>query len=174
MKALRVIAILGALAMFCRCNGKSTEPTQQSSQGSNTGAVKAAGPRIGDPCKLLTQAEASDAINTRLGPGEIKTFRGITRCAFFNSGNREEEIWLDVQNDSAVVDDRTLFDSLSHGPDVKLVAGIGDQALWSHSQIGTFLYILKAGNMVAIGLPRTMAAMTPAVEKSGKLIASRM
>jgi hypothetical protein len=175
MRILKIIITLSAVAIFSSCNrGNSPGSAQQSDQSSNTSVAQATSPRIADPCKLLTQNEASEAISTRLGPGEMKTFRGVTRCAFFNTQNREEELWLDVQNETAVVTDVVLFDSLSHGPDVKPVSGIGDRALWAHSQIGTFLYILKGGNMLAIGLPRTMAAMTPAVEKAGKLMASRM
>jgi hypothetical protein len=65
-----------------------------------------------------------------------------------------------------------LFDSYAHMPNVKPVSGIGDQALWSHSDFGTGLDILKGGRLVQMGLPRTMTTITPEVEKAATLIAS--
>jgi hypothetical protein len=81
---------------------------------------------------------------------------------------------MDVHNETAPVADAVLFDSYTHMPDVKPVSGIGDQALWSHSEIGSGLDILKGGRLVQVGLPRTMTTMTPGVERAARLIASRM
>lgn len=173
MKPLQPMAIAVTLAVTCAClSSKSNVPAQDAS-GSTSAASSAATARITDPCKLLTEAEASEAIGAKLGPGVLKNLGVVTRCAYSNRA-QEQELWLDVQNSTAVVSDPVLFDSLGHGPDSKWINGIGDQAVWAHSQYATFLYVLKGGNMVAMGLPRTMATVTPAVEKAAKLVATRM
>jgi hypothetical protein len=159
MKLFRPIATLGALAVTWGYSGCWAEAASSA--------------RIADPCKLLTQAEASAALSAALGPGELKRMGIITRCAYSNAA-ADQKIFLDVQNETAPVTDAALFDSFTHMPDAKPVSGIGDQALWGHSEYATSLFILKGGKVVAVGLPRTVAAMTPGIEKAAKLIASRM
>jgi hypothetical protein len=165
MKFVRVMVIGGALASACACSG---------TKAGGTTAQAPSAPRIPDPCRLLTQAEASEAIGTKLDAGTLKRFGIITRCAYYNSRTREQELFMDVHNETAPVADPALFDSYTHMPDVKPVSGIGDQALWSHSEIGSGLDILKGGRLVQVGLPRTMTTMTPAVERAARVIASRM
>ena len=175
MKQFRAVAFIVVLSVVFGCSGcKSKTADQTASQTNSSGASAApTSPRITDPCKLLTQEEASAAIGEKLGPPELKDMGVVMRCAF-RIQSTGHELFLDVQKPTATVADPVLFDSLSHGPDSKPVSGMGEGATWSHSEYATFLYILKGGNMVAIGLPRTTATMTPEVEKAGKLVASRM
>ena len=168
MKPFLLITGVVALAAACGCSsGKSESPVQAAS------APAARAAPIADPCKLLTQAEAAEAIGMNVGPGETKRMGIITRCAFHDQAGQDLVIWLDVHNETAPVADPELFDSYTH-LEVKPVSGIGEQALWAHNQIGTNLSILKGGRMVEVGLPREMATITPAVEQAAKLIASRM
>lgn len=169
--------VLLALAMgsICACSSTKAAPDQAAGAGTTVQAAPAA--RIADPCKLLTQAEASEAIAAQVDAGELKQFGVITRCSFYNKRDSQQELLLDVQNDKAPVADSVLFDSSSHGPDAKPVPGIGDQALWFHSEGfggGTSLDILKGGRLVHIILPRTIKTMTPAVLNAARLIAGRM
>lgn len=173
MKLNQLIVMAVAIAGASACSGGNREAPQQGASPPAPTAQAASSARITHPCKLLTRTEASAAIGAELAPGEENTSGIVTRCAFSNR-ERQSQLWLDVQNATAPVSDASLFDALSHEPDAKLLSGIGDKALWSHSRISTFLYILKGGNMVAMGLPRTMATLTPSVEQAGKLVASRM
>lgn len=131
-----------------------------------------ASPHIPDPCKLLTAAEASELLGAKLSPGEIKRMGVVTRCAF--RGTADQEVFLDVHNETAPESDASIFDGMTHLPDVQPVSGIGDKALWSHDKFGSKLFIMKGGKLVIVGVPSTVSALTPAVEKAGKLIASRM
>lgn len=101
----------------------------------------------------------------KLTPGDLQHYGPATRCRFFHGV--DEDLRLDAQ-------DAALFETFTHLPDVKPVSGIGDQALWLHSEYGTFLHILNSGRLVSMGLPRRMASMTPGVEKAARLVASRM
>lgn len=175
MKLMRVMTGAIALALICACSGTKAGPAQAAS--ATTTAQPAPAARIPNPCKLLTQAEASEAIGAKVDPGELKQFGAVTRCSFYNKQDREREVFLDVHNDTATVPDSVLFEASTHSPDAKPVSGIGDQALWYHSDDrfgGTSLDILKGGRFVHVILPRTIKTLTPAVEKAGKLIASRM
>ena len=175
MKLVRVMMVASALASTCAYSGTKARPAHAT--GASTTGSAAATARISDPCKLLTQAEASEAIGAKLDPGELKRFGAITRCSFYNKRDREQELFLDVHNETATVPDAALFDASTHSPDAKPVHGIGDQALWYHSDDrfgGTSLDILKGGRFVHVILPRTIKTLTPSVEKAGKLIASRM
>jgi len=144
----------------------------------------ASAPRITDPCKLLTQVEASEAAGRKLNPGELERFGGITRCTFPDPTDSEGQIFLDVHGETAPVADAALFDSYLHAPNGKPVSGIGDQAVWSHSEMPspsgrsvmkfTSLDILKGGRLVEVRLPGSMTTITAGVEKAGKLIAGRM
>ena len=169
MKLLRSMILGTALVSACACSGSKTGP-----EPADRTAQAAAVARITDPCKLLTQAEASELIGAKLDPGELKRLGIITRCAFYNKAAQELGVFLDVHNESAPEPDAVLFESYTHMPNANPVSGIGDQALWSHSEIGSGLDILKGGRLVQMGLPRTIASMTPAVEKAARLIASRM
>lgn len=171
MKLARLIVIAAALASACACSSKKPAPEQASS---STDVQAASVARIADPCKLLTQAEASEAMGAGLEPGVLKRFGVITRCTFSNKRVPEQDLFLDVHNETAPESDSVLFDSYTHMPDIQHVSGIGDQALWAHSELSTRLDIFKGGRLVEVGLPRTVATMTPALEKTGKLIASRM
>lgn len=178
MKLMRVIVVASAFALICACSGTTTGPTQ-AGDASATGqtAQAATATRIPDPCKLLTQAEASEAIGAKLDAGELKRFGAITRCSFYNKQDRDQELFLDVHNETATVPDSVLFEASTHSPDAKPVREIGEQALWYHSDDrfgGTSLDILKGGRFVHVILPRTIKTMTPPVEKAAKLIASRM
>lgn len=171
MKLARVIAIAVALASACACSNNKPAPEQG---GPSTNVQAASVARIADPCKLLTQAEASEVLGANLDPGVLKRFGVITRCTFYNKHVSGQELFLDVHNETAPETDSALFDGYTHMPGIKPVSGIGDQALWSHDELSTRLAILKGGRMVEVGLPRTISAMTPAIEKAAKLIASRM
>lgn len=171
MKLARLIVIAAALASACACSSKKPAPDEANS---STDAQAASVARIADPCKLLTQAEASEAMGASLEPGVLKRFGVITRCTFSNKRVPEQDLFLDVHNETAPESDSVLFDSYTHVPDIQHVSGIGEQALWAHSELSTRLDIFKGGRLVEVGLPRQIATMTPALEKAGKLIASRM
>ena len=128
-------------------------------------AAAAAAPIV-NPCKLLTPAEASAAIGQTLVRSDVQHYGPITRCRFFNAAG-DEPFWLDAA-------DAATFEGLEHLPDAKPIAGIGERALWQHDQLSTFLHILKGGNMISMGLPRTLATLTPGVQKAEKLLAGRM
>lgn len=169
MKFFRAVTVLALLAAVCACSGtknSAAEPSGLQAQAAPTA-------RIADPCKLLTQAEASEAIGAKLGSGDLKHFGIVTRCTYYSLAT-DQKLFLDVHNETAPEPDAVLFDSYTHMPNVKPVSGIGDQALWSHSEIGSWLDILKAGRLVQIGLPHTVTTITPAVEKAATQIASRM
>lgn len=163
MRSFRIIVVLGALVFTAGCHSsKSAAPTQATT---SVATANPASHTISDPCKLLSQSEASAALGEKLDAGKLKHFGPDTRCQFFAGEN--EDLFLDVA-------DPSMFEALAHGSDAKPVSGIGDKALWQHNEYATFLHILKGGNLVSMGLPRTMSNMTPGVENAGKLIASRM
>ena len=172
MKLVRVMVIGGALASACACSSTKAGPDQLA--GVSATAKAAFAPRIADPCKLLTQGEASEAIGAKLQAGELKRFGPITRCEFYSKPDSEQSLLLDVRNETSQVSEATLFDSDTHNPDAKSVPGVGDQAFWFHSELGSLLEIFKAGRLVSVTLPRTMTTATPALGKAARLIASRM
>lgn len=172
-----VLLMVLSIAVFEGSGCKSKTADQPGTEtAASTAAATPAAPRITDPCKLLTQAEAEAAIGAKLQPGQLKDMGSLIRCAFRNQNidNADQNIFLDVQKPTATVSDAVLFDSFTQAPDSKLISGMGDQAVWSHSVYASFLYIMKGGNMVAIGIPRQIATVTPEVEKAGKLVAGRM
>lgn len=119
---------------------------------------------IADPCKLLTQAEVSAALGMKFRAGEL-THPGLPRCRFLTAS--QDEVFIDVV-------DPSMFDAYAHAPGTTPLPGIGDKALWAHDQFSSDIYIVKGGNMVTIGLPRTVSKMTPAVANVAELVASRM
>lgn len=127
-------------------------------------AARGSAAPITNPCKLLTQTEVSTALGARFGAGQLTNTGAGLRCRFLTASG--EEVFIDVV-------DPALFDAYAHAADATLT-GIGDKALWEHSEYGSYLYILKSGNLVTLGLPRTVARLTPALVKTGKLIAKRM
>jgi hypothetical protein len=131
-----------------------------------SGAARAASTPIANPCRLLTIAEASVALGENLVRSDVQHFGPIIRCRFFNASG-DEPLWLDAA-------DAETFEGLAHLPDVEPVSGIGDRALWQHNELATFLYVLKGGKMVSIGLPRTLSSVTPAIRQAAKVIADRM
>jgi len=116
------------------------------------------------PCRLLTQAEISAALGTRFGAGQLTNTGAGPRCRFFTAS--QHEVFIDVV-------DPALFDAYAHSADAVLT-GIGYKVLWQHTSYQSYLYILKDGNLVTVGLPRSLSVPTPAVRRLAKLIASRM
>lgn len=171
MRLARVIVIGVAFASACACSEKKATPDQPDPA---TNVQPASAARIADPCKLLTQAEASEAMGAKLEPGVSRQFGVITRCTFSNKRIPEQDLFLDVHNETAPESDSALFDSYTHVPDIQHLSGIGDQALWAHSELSTRLGIFKGGRLVEVGLPRQIVTITPALDKAAKLIASRM
>jgi hypothetical protein len=170
MKTVRVIVAIFVLALPCACSKKQADTPATASP-----AAAAARPApIADPCRLLTQDEASEAAGAKLSPGETRRFGSITRCSFFNKADPSREVMLDVQNETASVPDDQLFDSYTHMPDVHAVSGIGDQALWVHNEIASGFTILKGGHMVEMKLPRSVDPLSPPAQQAAKAIASRM
>lgn len=162
-----VILLLTPLAFAAGCSGSAGSASTASAAGQATASATARpSAPIENPCRLLTRAEASAAIGQTLVRKDVQHYGPVTRCRFFNAAG-DEPIWLDAA-------DAGTFEGLTHMPDMRPVSGIGDQALWQHDELSTFVYILKGGNMVSMGLPRTLATMTPAVTKAAKLVASRM
>jgi hypothetical protein len=121
---------------------------------------------ITDPCKLMTQDEASSVMGKKVGPGELTHPGPKPRCRFVTS--TFQEIFIDVSDPPFVAG------LLQDGTVAVSVPGIGDKAAWHHDQYSSALFIVKGSNAVVLGLPSTIATMTPAVEKEAKLIASRM
>lgn len=174
MRMLGVVITLAAIALPCGCS-KSKSETQAATAGTTSSEVSPVrATPIADPCKLLTQAEASKIVGATLNPGETRRFGVVTRCSFFNRADPAREVLLDVQNETAPVSDSALFDSYTHLPGVQHVSGVGDQALWVHNEIDSEVDILKGGRLVEMKVPRQVATMTPAVEGAAKAIASRM
>lgn len=142
MLFLRTIIVLGALVFASGCHSSKTTVTTQGTE--RVAAGSAAAPSISDPCKLLSQAEASAALGEKLGAGKLRHYGPVSRCQFF--AGEKEDLFLDVA-------DPAMFDALAHGSDAKPIAGIGDRALWQHNEYATFLHIVKGGNMVSMGFP---------------------
>lgn len=117
---------------------------------------------ISNPCKLLTQAEVSAALGMKFGAGQL-THPGLPRCRFLTAS--DDEVFIDVV-------DPAMFDAYAHG--ATPLSGIGDKALWAHDRFSSDIHIVKGGNMVTLGLPRTISQMTPALAKLAKLVAARM
>lgn len=163
MRSFGWVIVLGTLLLAAGCHSSTSAAPAQAT--TSEAAAKPASPPISDPCKLLSQAEASAALGEKLGAGKLQHFGPVSRCQFFAGVN--EDLFLDSA-------DPATFDALAHGSDAKPVSGIGDKALWQHNEYATFLHILKGGNMISMGLPRTMSNLTPGVENAGKLVASRM
>src|SRR5215471_21819013 len=109
MKLMRVMVTAGALASVCACSGTKAGP-DQATAGAGTAGQAPPVSRIANPCKLLTQTEASEAIGTKLEAGELKRFGGVTRCSFYNKRDSDREVFLDVQNESAPNPDSVEFD----------------------------------------------------------------
>ena len=164
-KFVFVFVISSALMAGCSGSSGNTSAAPSAAQPSPSTAQRSS-LSISDPCRLLTLAEASAAVGETLVRNDVQHYGPVTRCRFFNGGG-DEPIWLDVE-------DADTFDGLTHLPDVKPVSGIGDRALWQHNELATFVHILKGGNMVSMGLPRTLSTMTPAVNKAAQLVAGRM
>lgn len=116
---------------------------------------------ITDPCALLTLTEASAALGQS---GELMEYRSASRCRFAGSGQE-----LSLETGSAAA-----FRALARKAGAVPLSGIGQKALWLHDADGTYLYILKGGNVVTMGLPQTMSTMPPAVAKAAELVAGRM
>lgn len=154
-----------ALALLTLAGGfpSSAQRTAPAALGVATGHA-AAGAPITDPCKLLTQDEASAAMGAKVRPGQLTHPGPGPRCRFLTPSFAE--LYIDVSTP-------TLFNAYVQ-MGATPVAGIGDKAYWNHDQFGSWLHIAKGGNLVTLGLPTTIASMTPAVEHAGKLIASRM
>ena len=153
---LAAILLLIALAL-------ALSPTENASAG-NMQAHAASAARIANPCRLLTQAEISAALGTRFGAGQLTNTGAGPRCRFFTAS--QHEVFIDVV-------DPALFDAYAHSADAVLT-GIGYKVLWQHTSYQSYLYILKDGNLVTVGLPRSLSVPTPAVRRLAKLIASRM
>lgn len=163
--ALRTIAVLAVVAGLAGCS--SSKSTATSSSGSSSSAAKgtpAAAFTIKDPCRLLTQEEASTIMGAKVGPGETHNIPPVIRCGYFTKS--QDELFLDVSGTE------TFDDSPAAG--FTPVAGVGDKAAWQHDQFGSHLTIVKGPNMITLGLPPSVHMDNAAVEKFGKLIASRM
>lgn len=159
-----IVLLATPLAIATGCSGSAGKAAVPS--GAAASAAQPPSRPIADPCRLLTLAEASAAIGETLVRNDVQHYGPVTRCRYFNAA-ADEPIWLDVA-------DAATFGGLAHLPGIRPVSGIGDQALWQHDELSTFVHILKGGNMVSMGLPRTLASMTPAVRQAAKRVASRM
>lgn len=163
LRSSSVLALLALAAFACGCS-KSNSAESGPATAPSAPAARAASAKIANPCKLLTQAEASAAIGAKVGPGQLTNTGMTMRCRFFTPS--QDELFLDASGTD-------LFDTYAHTGAVP-VSGMGDKALWAHSEIGSWLYIVKGSNMITLGVPRTISSMTPAIQQAGKLIASRM
>lgn len=161
-----MLITITSLPFTAGCSGSPANTVAARGAQTSPSPAQPTSPSISDPCKLLTLAEASAAMGKPLVRNDVQHYGPVTRCRFFDAGG-DEPIWLDVA-------DAATFDGLTHMPGMKPVSGIGDQALWQHDELTTFVHILKGGNMVSMGLPRTLSTMTPAVTKAARLVASRM
>lgn len=159
-----LVLLLTSLAFATGCSGSGGSAA--AAPGAAGSSAQGSSHPISDPCKLLTRAEASSVVGKALVRTDVQHFGPITRCRFFDASG-DEPIWLDVA-------DAATFDALTHMPGMRPVSGIGDQALWQHDELSTFVHILKGGNMVSMGLPRTVSTLTPAIMKAAKQVAGRM
>lgn len=158
-------AVCLALLAACSPSNPSAE-TGAPPQAAAAPTVPAAA-AITDPCKLLSQDEASAALGERTGPGQLKQFGKLTTRCSFHAPSTQHELFLDVSNPG-------LFDAATH-LGATPVAGIGDKALWQSDAHSSFLFIEKNGRVIDMGgMPGGSATPSPAVQQAGKLIASRM
>lgn len=166
MRYSKLLALLVTSLALAGCSGPSDSAAAPPGAPGSSSAAHGSSHPITDPCKLLTLAEASATVGKALVRNDVQRFGPITRCRFFDAAG-DEPIWLDVA-------DAATFDALTHLPGMKPVSGIGNQALWQHDELSTFVHILKGGNMVSMGLPRTVSTLTPGIMKAAKLVARRM
>lgn len=160
---LLLLILAPVLAVGCSRSAEQAPGPAAPADASRAAAARAP---VANPCSLLSQDEASRAVGRKLVRSDLQHYGPVTRCRFF-SADGDEPVWLDAE-------DAAVFEGLAHVPDAKPVGGIADQALWQHSETGTFLHILKGGRLISMGLPRTLAALTPEVETAAKLVAMRM
>jgi hypothetical protein len=163
MFRFRFLVVFALIPLAAACGGSQTAAA---AGGQTDAPVAAQSPsaRITNPCKLLTQTEISAALGTKFAAGQLTNTGAGPRCRFFTAS--QEEVFIDAV-------DPSLFDAYAHSADAML-PGIGDKALWQHTSYQSYLYILKDGNLVTVGLPRRLTVPTPAVEKLAKLVAGRM
>lgn len=161
-----LVLLVTSLAFTTGCSGSGGSAAAAPGATGRSSAAPGSSHPIADPCRLLTRAEASAAVGKALVRNDVQHFGPVTRCRFFDASG-DEPIWLDVA-------DASTFDALTHMPGMTPVSGIGDQALWQHDELSTFVHILKGGNMVSMGLPRTVSTLTPAIMKAAKQVAGRM
>lgn len=162
MLSIRMSAISTVLLLLMACSGSGGGDSGKES--TVPAASRKPATSIANPCKLLTSAELSSALNAKYGEGELTTTFAGPRCRFFTAA--QDEVYIDV-------DDPALFDAYAHSAN-QSVPEVGDQAFWEHTQYGSFLYVKKGGNVITVGLPRDVTKLTPALESMAKLAASRM
>ena len=156
--AILLLAASSAIA-GCHSNSSASAPAPSSSSPATTQAAVAP---IANPCSLVTVDEVSEAMGRKSGPGELHDAFNGKRCNFYDP-TRQYEVFLQTVDWNLAGPMMTPENTLS---------GIGDKAFWLYGSI----YVLKNGHgmMVGLQLPHVMEKMTPAAEKFGKLVASRM
>lgn len=160
MKWVRVLAALIVCAAITGCLG--TKGTASFSGGS---AIAAPADPALDPCKLLTQAEASAALGLKVSPGRtIKNLMDTTTCAFATPAGDDLTIAIESPD---------FYNGVAANGGVP-VQGIGAKALWLHMPWSNELYVLKDHSLVHVSFPGHATGLSPAMIMAGKQIASRM
>lgn len=162
--SFRIIAVMTVIVALAGCSNSKRTVTGGPASSSSSPKASAAAFTIKDPCRLLTQDEASTIMGAKVGPGETHNIPPVIRCGYFT--NSQDELFLDVSGTET-------FDG-SPAAGFTPVSGVGDKAAWQHDQFGSHLTIVKGPNMVTLGLPPSIHMDSAAMEKFGKLIASRM
>lgn len=171
MKWLRVLASLLAFAAITGCSGsKATASGAQGASGSAraSGGGSTASPIARaplDPCKLLTQREASAAAGVQVRAGKpVPNLLDTTTCDFDTPANDQLTITEEPMD---------LYDSfaVTGGTSIR---GIGEKAQWENIFGSVHLLIVEHGRMVEVIFPQKATSLSPAMTEAGKQIASRM
>ncbi len=118
--------------MLPACTGTRTastgSPRSEVTQPARSMAV------LPDPCKLITQAEASAAWGIKLGPAQPVDLKSLGKRCRFETGSFDE-LFLDATNITGLVD------SYAHLPDAVSVSGLGDKAVWMPGNTSTLCIV---------------------------------
>jgi hypothetical protein len=164
---------VAALVLLAACSGKTTTTTTTttdtttvaSAAPADASAAPAAAAATGDACALVTQVEASTAMDASAAAPIAKTDHdGYTSCRYYDP-TKTKNVFVQY------VDPKIAEQMGPMGG--KPVAGVGDSATWLAGSI----FVTKGGKAAQIGLflsPNSMKTMDPAESALAKTAADRM
>lgn len=119
-----------------------------------------------DPCKLVSQGEAGNAMGESAKPAIRSTFHNNPSCRYYNASKTKNVFLVNVG--SAEFARAKQF----RGSPMP-VPGVGDEAFWKFGS----LFVRRGANYEQVGLylnGNSMKQMEPGVQALGKLAAGRM